>query len=147
MIRALPLVKAIASAAVLAAVAPSMAGVKTAPPAPTTAATPAATYTFTIGPNTLAVEHLPKSNLAWEFDHEPDGTAAIKGPGGTIWKGNLQVGMGPYSPQKPTSNVPSYRVTVPDGNGLQKYFQIVPPSVPPAPKLPNATPVPLKPLP
>ena len=154
MTHAIPWVKAIAGALVLAGLAPSAAEMKapapggfaTAPaavstPAQSTVTTQAGTCTVTIDTNTPAVEHLPKSQLAWEFDHEPDGTAAIKGPNGTIWRGNLQVGMGPVNPQSVAPNTPGYNIIIPNENGQPKYFQIVPPSMNPAPKMPNLAPI------
>ncbi|HEX5324052.1 MAG TPA: hypothetical protein VFW40_09715 [Capsulimonadaceae bacterium] len=102
MSRSLSFLRAVSSALLPAAVAPSTGTLVANPPGMTIPTTQADTYTVTVDPNTSnlqsTVEHLPNAQLAWEFDHESDGTVAIKGPNSTIWRGDLRLNSGPQTP-------------------------------------------------
>lgn len=144
--------KAAATALVLAGLASSTSVVKVAPPTggytlsdsevQPGVTTRAGTYTVISEPKTPAVEHLPNSQLSWEFDREADGTAAIKGPSGTIWRGNLSVGMGPITPYRSQPDVPGYRIIDPGlGTEVPRSFQFALPPGKAAPQLPNLSPI------
>ena|SRR5579884_3534962 len=136
MTTAAPIVKAAAGALLLSFAAPNAA--KT--PVLKATAPPAGGYSIVMAPASPkgaspAVEHLPKSMIAWEFDTEPDGTAAIKGPDGTIWHGRLQVSSEPPRPGQRTYHFPS----LPSYNTRPYQLRIQPPKLPqlPIPRLPS----------
>lgn len=90
--------------------------------------------------STPATEHIPRSQLAWEFDRERNGTVAVKGPSGTIWHGNLSVQDGPQTPGGIFPSAPRYRIQIfPGGKGKRRSFEFVPPSTPAQPG-PNSAP-------
>lgn len=146
MIRPLPLLGALASSLSVLAMAPSVVTLKADTPAASTATAQAGTHSVLVVPSQKdaqsAVERLPNSQIAWEFDREADGTVAIKGPNGAIWRGNLQVGNGPYMPQSAPQFPPGTSITIRDPKtGQPRHYEIVPPDHTPAPNMPNYVPI------
>ena len=145
MARILRYLNVAAGALLLAATASSTAGTRAGTPGPQTQTTQAWAYSVLVVPAAPgakpAIEHLPKSQLAWEFSTLPDGTKVISGPNGMIWRGHLEAGMGPINPPSATQNNPAYRLYLsPSTPGQKPFYEIVPPTGKWSPGTPNMAP-------
>jgi hypothetical protein len=145
MTRVFPFLRAAIPTLLLAVVAPSTTGLQADTPVKVSSPKSASAYSVLIATGISnakpAVERLPKSELAWEFDHESDGSVAIKGPNGTIWQGNLRVGMGPTNPPGMAPGNPNYRLYITPSTPGQKPFYEFVPSPKSAPSAPNFAPI------
>jgi|SRR5579862_563543 len=146
MTRVFPFLKAAIPTLLLAVVAPSATGLKADTSAKSPSQTSATAYSVLVARPASgakpAIETVPKSQLAWNFSTLPDGTKVISGPNGTIWRGRLEVGMGPANPPSASHSNPNFRLYItPNAPGQKPFYEVVPPSGQSTPKMPNLAPI------